>query len=148
MRTRLVLPAVALCAATALPAQAAVPADAHVEGRLPSGAAYVMDVPADWNGTVLLHSHDYTPAGSHNPARNRLPVGARPFQPVVQDVQAAGLGMPLPPAAVTPWSPLTALLAHRQRQPMPDRADSRLQRLQVGEGAAAGAAPTDHGSLW
>ncbi|GHB15522.1 alpha/beta hydrolase [Streptomyces viridiviolaceus] len=70
MRIRLVLPAVALFAATALPAQAAVPADAHVEGRLPSGAAYVMDVPAGWNGTVLLYSHGYTPAGSPNPARN------------------------------------------------------------------------------
>ncbi|PWI20140.1 hypothetical protein DI272_42775 [Streptomyces sp. Act143] len=41
----------------------------HLEGRLPSGAAYMMDVPASWNGTVLLFSHGYTP-GPANPARN------------------------------------------------------------------------------
>ncbi|MFV2117627.1 prolyl oligopeptidase family serine peptidase [Streptomyces sp. Act-28] len=76
MRTRpalstAALSTAALLAATALPARAvAAPADAHVEGRLPSGAAYVMDVPADWNGTVLLYSHGYTPAGFPNPARN------------------------------------------------------------------------------
>ncbi|MEV5550578.1 prolyl oligopeptidase family serine peptidase [Streptomyces sp. NPDC052309] len=70
MRTALALSTVALCAATALPARAAAPADAHVEGRLPSGAAYVMDVPAGWNGTVLLYSHGYRPAGSPNPAQN------------------------------------------------------------------------------
>ncbi|WP_408051214.1 alpha/beta hydrolase family protein [Streptomyces sp. HO565] len=70
MRTRLALSAAVLLAVTALPAQAAAPADAHVEGRLPSGAAYVMDVPAGWNGTVLLYSHGYTPSGSPNPARN------------------------------------------------------------------------------
>ena len=43
---------------------------AHVEGKLPSGAAYVMDRPADWNGTVLLFSHGYHPAGSPNAAEN------------------------------------------------------------------------------
>jgi pimeloyl-ACP methyl ester carboxylesterase len=42
----------------------------HVEGQLPSGASYVMDVPADWNHTVLLYSHGYTPDGAPNPAQN------------------------------------------------------------------------------
>ncbi len=42
----------------------------HVEGTLPSGATYVMDVPADWNRTVLLYSHGYTPDGAPNPAQN------------------------------------------------------------------------------
>ena len=42
----------------------------HVEGQLPSGATYVMDVPADWNHTVLLYSHGYTPDGAPNPAQN------------------------------------------------------------------------------
>ncbi|GCB44318.1 prolyl oligopeptidase family serine peptidase [Streptomyces sp. NL15-2K] len=59
---------VTLCAATALPAQADT--DSHLEGRLPSGAAYVMDVPADWNGTVLLFSHGYRPADGPNLAEN------------------------------------------------------------------------------
>lgn len=70
MRTRIALPAVSLClcAVTALPAQAAT--DAHTEGRLPSGATYLMDVPADWNGTVLLYSHGYRASGWPNPAEN------------------------------------------------------------------------------
>jgi pimeloyl-ACP methyl ester carboxylesterase len=42
----------------------------HVEGQLPSGASYVMDVPADWNHTVLLYSHGYTPDSAPNPAQN------------------------------------------------------------------------------
>jgi hypothetical protein len=45
-------------------------APAHVEGTLPDGAAYVIDVPARWNRTVLLYSHGYTPVGAPNPARN------------------------------------------------------------------------------
>ncbi|MEV5613802.1 prolyl oligopeptidase family serine peptidase [Streptomyces sp. NPDC052225] len=44
------------------PAQAT--ADRHLEGQLPSGAAYLMDVPEQWNGTVLLYSHGYRPVGS------------------------------------------------------------------------------------
>ncbi|WP_406690459.1 prolyl oligopeptidase family serine peptidase [Saccharopolyspora sp. ID03-671] len=43
---------------------------AHVEGALASGATWVMDVPEDWNGTVLLFSHGYQAAGQPNPAEN------------------------------------------------------------------------------
>ncbi|MEU6373114.1 alpha/beta fold hydrolase [Streptomyces sp. NPDC046909] len=59
-----------LCAATAVPAQAAAATDTHLEGQLPSGAKYLMDVPADWNGTVLLYSHGYRPAGAPVSAQN------------------------------------------------------------------------------
>ncbi|GAA3780100.1 alpha/beta hydrolase family protein [Streptomyces phyllanthi] len=61
-----------LLAVTALPTSTAAATDAasHVEGQLPSGATYMMDVPAAWNGTVLLFSHGYTPAGAPNPAQN------------------------------------------------------------------------------
>ncbi|GAB3469530.1 alpha/beta hydrolase [Massilia terrae] len=54
----------------ALPLAAAV-ADAprHIEGRLASGATYVFDVPANWNGSLLLFSHGYA-RGPDNPARN------------------------------------------------------------------------------
>jgi len=52
------------------PATAATSAPSHVEGVLPDGSTYVMDVPADWNGTVLLYSHGYVPDGVPNPARN------------------------------------------------------------------------------
>lgn len=48
----------------------ATTAASHVEGVLPDGSAYVMDVPAGWNGTVLLYSHGYVPDGAPNPARN------------------------------------------------------------------------------
>lgn len=66
------------CAAALLLAVSAVPTSAvaataepsHVEGQLPSGATYLMDVPANWNGTVLLYSHGYTQAGTPNPAQN------------------------------------------------------------------------------
>ncbi|MGW6644334.1 alpha/beta hydrolase family protein [Streptomyces iakyrus] len=78
MRIRLALLTTACLAlaATALPARAAT-ADTHLEGRLASGAAYVMDVPASWNGTVLLYSHGYTPAGAPNPAQNTPGPAAR-----------------------------------------------------------------------
>ncbi|GGS61950.1 prolyl oligopeptidase family serine peptidase [Streptomyces griseoviridis] len=69
MRRRLALLTVSLCAATALPAHAAAQ-DARLAGRLPSGAAYLMDVPSSWNGTVLLYSHGYQAAGEANPAQN------------------------------------------------------------------------------
>ena len=52
------------------PATAATSAPSHVEGVLPDGSTYVIDVPADWNGTVLLYSHGYVPDGVPNPARN------------------------------------------------------------------------------
>ncbi|MGW0562713.1 alpha/beta hydrolase family protein [Streptomyces sp. NPDC003016] len=66
------LAAAAVLAATTLPARpaTAAPNDVHVEGRLASGATYLMDVPANWNGTVLLFSHGYRPPGAPNPAEN------------------------------------------------------------------------------
>ncbi|MFE5813767.1 alpha/beta hydrolase family protein [Streptomyces sp. NPDC056479] len=69
--TRTAFAAALALAVTALPgsAVAAAPAPTHVDVELPSGATYMMDVPADWNGTVLLFSHGYTP-GPANPARD------------------------------------------------------------------------------
>ncbi|MEJ3748098.1 hypothetical protein WEI85_33030 [Actinomycetes bacterium KLBMP 9797] len=52
-------------------------AASHVEGVLPDGSAYVMDVPANWNGTVLLYSHGYVPDNVSNPARNAPSDGVR-----------------------------------------------------------------------
>ncbi|WP_063726845.1 alpha/beta hydrolase family protein [Streptomyces sp. RTd22] len=66
----LALAATAVLAVTALPAQAASAEGGHLEGHLASGAAYMMDMPARWNGTVLLFSHGYSPQGSPNPAQN------------------------------------------------------------------------------
>ncbi len=39
-------------------------------GSLPDGATYVIQVPANWNGTLFLYSHGYVPPGSPNPARD------------------------------------------------------------------------------
>jgi pimeloyl-ACP methyl ester carboxylesterase len=37
-------------------------------GTLPDGATYLIEVPANWNGTLFLYSHGYVPPGSPNPA--------------------------------------------------------------------------------
>ena len=39
----------------------------HV-GALVDGATYIIEVPANWNGTLFLYSHGYVPPGSKNPA--------------------------------------------------------------------------------
>lgn len=41
----------------------------HYTGSLPDGATWIADVPANWNGTLLLYSHGYNPSPD-NPARN------------------------------------------------------------------------------
>src|ERR1039457_3925572 len=43
-------------------------AQQHLTGTLGDGATYVIDVPALWNGTLLLYSHGYVAPGSPNPA--------------------------------------------------------------------------------
>ncbi|MFD8098473.1 alpha/beta hydrolase [Nocardia fluminea] len=40
-----------------------------ITGTLSDGSTYLFEVPADWNGTVLLYSHGYNP-GPSNPAKN------------------------------------------------------------------------------
>jgi pimeloyl-ACP methyl ester carboxylesterase len=68
---RLLFSVAVLLMATAVPAHADTAEDVHVEGTLASGATYVMDVPAGWNGTVLLFSHGYRPSNAPtNPAQN------------------------------------------------------------------------------
>src|SRR5467141_3026926 len=42
-----------------------------INGTLPNGkATYLIEVPANWNGTLFLYSHGYVPPGSLNPARD------------------------------------------------------------------------------
>jgi pimeloyl-ACP methyl ester carboxylesterase len=45
-------------------------AQQHITGGLPDGATYVIDVPANWNGTLFLYSHGYVTPGSPNPAQD------------------------------------------------------------------------------
>jgi hypothetical protein len=66
------LAAAALALPTAAPAAvSAAPPASHVTGTLPDGASWVADVPAQWNGTLLLYSHGFgplTPADAPDPA--------------------------------------------------------------------------------
>jgi len=41
-------------------------------GTLPDGAKYLIEVPANWNGTLFLYSHGYVPPlpGSLNPPQD------------------------------------------------------------------------------
>src|SRR6266513_1191706 len=64
---------VALAAAALCMAAAPIPASASVNtltGTLADGARYQIDVPNNWNGTLLLYSHGYVTPGSANPARD------------------------------------------------------------------------------
>ncbi|HET9139173.1 alpha/beta hydrolase [Actinophytocola sp.] len=63
--------ALAVCLATAAPARAdGPPGPIHATGVLSDGLAqWVADIPADWNGTLILYSHGYNPT-PNNPARN------------------------------------------------------------------------------
>ncbi len=58
---------------TASPALAAGTSDGGIRqlaGELPDGAAYKIEVPARWNGTLFLYSHGYVVPGSANPAQD------------------------------------------------------------------------------
>jgi hypothetical protein len=39
-----------------------------VTGTLPDGATFLIEVPANWNGTLFLYSHGYVIPGGPNPA--------------------------------------------------------------------------------
>ncbi len=54
--------AAALAAPAAAPAAvSAAPSTGHFTGTLPDGATWIADVPAPWNGTLLLYSHGFGP---------------------------------------------------------------------------------------
>jgi pimeloyl-ACP methyl ester carboxylesterase len=65
---RTILPALTLILVAAFCGSA--DAQSHITGTLPDGATYVIDVPANWNGTLLLYSHGYVAPGSPNPAQD------------------------------------------------------------------------------
>ncbi|MEU8798810.1 hypothetical protein [Spirillospora sp. NPDC048819] len=61
------LPTIAVAAVLASPAALtptaahALAGPAHYTGTLPDGATWIADVPADWNGTLVLFSHGFGP---------------------------------------------------------------------------------------
>ena len=52
----------------ALAGPAAAAGAQTLTGTLPDGATYMIEVPANWNGTLFLYSHGYVTPGSPNPA--------------------------------------------------------------------------------
>ena len=61
------LGAVIAIGASTVPAAAAV---TTINGTLPDKATYKIEVPSNWNHTLLLYSHGYVIPGSANPARD------------------------------------------------------------------------------
>jgi pimeloyl-ACP methyl ester carboxylesterase len=41
-----------------------------LQGTLPGGASYIISVPSNWNGTLVLYSHGYVFPGLSNPAQD------------------------------------------------------------------------------
>jgi len=47
-----------------------LPGEKCLSGALADGATYLIEVPANWNGTTFLYSHGYVVPGSANPAED------------------------------------------------------------------------------
>lgn len=102
-------------------APAAAPAPTHYAGTLTNGATWIADVPAGWNGTILLYSHGYRP-GSDNPPQNS------PNQPTADVLLARGYALagssysrPGWALATAPTDQLAALSAVQRRIGRADR---------------------------
>jgi pimeloyl-ACP methyl ester carboxylesterase len=58
------------------PATAQAAAVTRYDGALPNGATWIADVPANWNGTLLLYSHGYNPTPTNPPVNSPGPAVA------------------------------------------------------------------------
>src|ERR1700747_463711 len=47
-----------------------LPGETCHSGTLKDGATYLIEVPANWNGTLFLYSHGYVVPGTPNPAHD------------------------------------------------------------------------------
>src|SRR5258707_11614827 len=73
-------------------------------GTLADGAAYLIEKPANWNGTLFLYSHGYVTPGSANPAQDA-------GDPVTQGIMLAnGFALAGSSYAHTGWAVQEALL--------------------------------------
>jgi pimeloyl-ACP methyl ester carboxylesterase len=92
--------------AASVPAGAAVaaPAIATYSGTLPNGTTWKAEIPAPWNGTLLLYSHGYVPtfAGVPNEPRNA------PDPQTAAALLAAGYGLTGSSYAAAGWALNTA----------------------------------------
>src|SRR5258707_2768360 len=73
-------------------------------GSLADGATYLIEVPAHWNGTLLLYSHGYVVPGSPNPAHDVGDPATRAF------LLANGFALAGSSYAHTGWAIQEALL--------------------------------------
>ncbi|MEH1124983.1 alpha/beta hydrolase [Micromonospora sp. CPCC 206061] len=80
MRTLRRLLATTLTASLAVlglvPTTAQAAATTRYDGALPNGATWIADVPANWNGTLLLYSHGYNPTPDNPPVNSPGPATA------------------------------------------------------------------------
>jgi pimeloyl-ACP methyl ester carboxylesterase len=60
-----------------VPATAQAAPATHYDGALPNGATWIADVPANWNGTLLLYSHGYNPTPTNPPVNSPDPATAQ-----------------------------------------------------------------------
>jgi hypothetical protein len=60
-RVALMVGLVCMCALVAAGSASAAPVSTHSTGTLADGATWIADVPASWNGTLLLYSHGFGP---------------------------------------------------------------------------------------
>ncbi|MGA9856599.1 MAG: hypothetical protein WBQ18_01985 [Solirubrobacteraceae bacterium] len=66
VRLALTLGLACMCALMAAGSASASPASTHYTGTLPDGATWIADVPAGWNGTLLLYSHGFGPLNAQD----------------------------------------------------------------------------------
>ncbi|WP_030465273.1 alpha/beta hydrolase [Lentzea aerocolonigenes] len=59
-----------------VPTTAQAAAATRYDGVLPNGATWIADVPANWNGTLLLYSHGYNPTPVNPPVNSPDPATA------------------------------------------------------------------------
>lgn len=72
-------------------------------GTLPDGATYLIEVPANWNGTLFLYSHGYVTPGGANPAQDVGDPATRLF------MLASGFALAGSSYATTGWAVQQAL---------------------------------------
>jgi len=94
----------AFASSAAASTTAAAPAVTAYAGSLPDGATWTAEIPANWNGTLLLYSHGYLPtfAGVPNEARDA------PDPQTGAALLAAGYGLTGSSYAAAGWALNTA----------------------------------------
>ncbi|MET8764157.1 hypothetical protein [Lentzea sp. NPDC004782] len=76
VRRLLVAVITSLTAVGLAPAAAQAAPATRYDGVLPDGATWIADVPANWNGTLLLYSHGYNPTLPNPPVDSPDPATA------------------------------------------------------------------------